>query len=174
MNIIVSARLERRYQKHRELHEKLKEYAQDILDSERFESTKEFIQHDRTTVHQHCVDVAKQSIIISRRLRMKVNEREMIRGALLHDYFLYDWHDKNRENFRRWHGFHHPGTALINASRDYELTNREKDIIKKHMWPMTIVPPRYKEAWIVTFADKYVSTLETLKLRRNSIRYNDL
>lgn len=173
MKIRVSARLERRYQKHRELHERLKEHAQDILESERFESTKECIQHDRTTVHQHCVDVAKQSIIISRGLRMKVNEREMVRGALLHDYFLYDWHDKNREGFRRWHGFHHPSTALSNACEEYELTNREKDIIKKHMWPMTIIPPRYKEAWVVTLADKYISTMETLKLRRKSILFTN-
>ena len=43
-----------------------------------------------------------------------------------------------------------------------------KDIIKKHMWPLTIIPPACREAWIVTAADKYCSLLETLKLRRGS------
>lgn len=94
------------------------------------------------------------------------SERELIRGALLHDYFLYDWHDRSRENYQALHGFYHPGIALKNASKEYKLTLREKDIIKKHMWPLTIVPPRCREAWIVTTADKYCSILETLKLRR--------
>ena len=42
----------------------------------------------------------------------------------------------------------------------------EKDIIKKHMWPLTIVPPVCREAWIVTMADKYCSLMETLRLHR--------
>ena len=92
----------------------------------------------------------------------------MVRGALLHDYFLYDWHDKSRENYQRLHGFYHPGIALRNASMEYELTLREKDIIKKHMWPLTVVPPLCREAWIVTTADKYCSLLETLKLHRGA------
>ena len=62
------------------------------------------------------------------------------------------------------HGFYHPGIALKNASAEYQLTPREKDIIKKHMWPLTVVPPMCREAWIVTLADKWCSTLETLHL----------
>jgi len=66
------------------------------------------------------------------------------------------------------HGFYHPGIALKNADQEYELTLREKDIIKKHMWPLTVVPPLCREAWIVTTADKYCSLLETLRLRRRA------
>ena len=86
----------------------------------------------------------------------------------MHDYFLYDWHDKYRDNYQRLHGFYHPGIALRNAQKEYSLSDREKDIIKKHMWPLTIIPPACREAWIVTAADKYCSLLETLKLRRGS------
>ena len=88
----------------------------------------------------------------------------------MHDYFLYDWHDKTRKNYQRLHGFYHPGIALKNASMEYPLTLREKDIIKKHMWPLTVVPPLCREAWIVTTADKYCSLLETLRLRRGAKR----
>ncbi len=42
------------------------------------------------------------------------------------------------------------------------MTARERDIIKKHMWPLTVVPPMCREAWIVTTADKYCSLMETL------------
>ena len=97
---------------------------------------------------------------------MRCNQRELIRGALLHDYFLYDWHDKDHINPLRLHGFFHPGIALKNASAEYDLTEREKDIIRKHMWPMTVIPPLCREAWIVTAADKWVSLMETLHVYR--------
>lgn len=87
----------------------------------------------------------------------------MIRGALLHDYFLYDWHDGKRE---RWiHGFTHPMKAYKNAKSEINLNRLERDIIIKHMFPLTILPPRYLESWIVTFADKYVSAVETVSSR---------
>lgn len=89
-----------------------------------------------------------------------------MRGALLHDYFLYDWHIPDEVNPHRLHGFYHPGVALRNAIRDYELTELEKDIIKKHMWPLTVVPPGCREAWIVTMADKWCSLLETIHMHR--------
>lgn len=112
------------------------------------------------------MDVARYSLLISEKLKISCNKRDLVRGALLHDYFLYDWHDKNHVNPLRLHGFHHPGIALRNAGKEYVLSDREKDIIKKHMWPLTIVPPMCREAWIVTAADKYCSLLETLRLRR--------
>ena len=56
--------------------------------------------------------------------------------------------------------------ASKNARKEYHLTRREEDIIKKHMWPLTVVPPLCREAWVVTAADKYCSLLETLKIRK--------
>ena len=158
----------RQYEERKEFHKLLKEYASDIIASENFRNTRNYIQHGSMPVYRHCMDVADQSIKISKLLRVNCNERELIRGALLHDYFLYDWHDKYRDNYQRLHGFYHPGIALRNAQKEYSLSDREKDIIKKHMWPLTIIPPACREAWIVTAADKYCSLLETLKLRRGS------
>lgn len=159
-------KIRKQYEKKREFYRLLREYARDIIESDNFQSTRNYIQHGSIPVHRHCIDVARQSIAISQLLGIPCSERELIRGALLHDYFLYDWHDKSRENYQVLHGFYHPGIALKNASKEYKLTLREKDIIKKHMWPLTIVPPRCREAWIVTTADKYCSILEILKLRR--------
>ena len=90
---------------------------------------------------------------------------------MLHDYFLYDWHDKYHRDVKHLHGFYHPGIALKNALKEYKLTEREKDIIKKHMWPLTVVPPQCREAWIVTAADKYCSLLETMKFHKEHGRY---
>ena len=99
------------------------------------------------------------------KLGIHCHERDLVRGALLHDYFLYDWHDKY--SHEKLHGFHHPHVALENASREYQLTPRERDIIQKHMWPLTLFHiPRCREAWVVTTADKYCSLKETLLERK--------
>ncbi len=150
----------------KELHKLLKYYGGDILDSENFNRTKEHIQHGNMTVNDHCVSVARYSLAISRKLRIPCDRRALVRGALLHDYFLYDWHDKYHRDVKNLHGFYHPGIALRNASKEYKLTSREKDIIRKHMWPLTVVPPQCREAWIVTTADKYCSLLETVGLHK--------
>lgn len=168
MDHSIDSRLEKRYARHRQLQRMLKENAADILESPKFNSTRNYIQHGTISVRRHSIDVAKQSILFSRALRLKVNERELIRGALLHDFFLYDWHDKNRENYSRWHGFSHAGIALKNAMQEYELSDREKNIIQRHMWPLNITPPNCKEAWIVSAADKFCSALETLRFRKGA------
>lgn len=156
----------KQYEQRRKFYRLLKENASDILHSENFQKTRHHIQHGTMPVYRHCLDVAKQSIQINKALGLGCSERDLIRGALLHDYFLYDWHDKNRENYQKLHGFYHPGIALKNARKEYHLTRREEDIIKKHMWPLTVVPPLCREAWVVTAADKYCSLLETMKIRK--------
>lgn len=159
-------RWRRYFERHRELRRQIREAGEDILRSKNFYKTKAFIQHGNMTVNGHCVNVAKLSIAISEKLHIKCNRKELIRGALLHDYFLYDWHHKDYVRPHKLHGFYHPGVALRNAASEYPLTPREKDIIKKHMWPLTVVPPMCREAWIVTTADKWCSLMETIRLHR--------
>lgn len=141
----------------------IKVHGRDILASDNFRRTKGHLQHGTTPVRSHSIHVARSSLVISRKLKIRCNQRVLVRGALLHDYFLYDWHDKEYVNPSKLHGFYHPGIALRNASTEYRLSDLEKDIIKKHMWPMTVVPPRCREAWIVTVADKYCSMQEIIR-----------
>lgn len=155
-------RLKLRIEKWQE--QRLQHYASDILQSPNFISSKRNIQHGSKSVMDHSMDVAKMCIWIAKKFRIDCNHKELVRGALLHDYFLYDWHTKGEGH--QLHGFFHPGIALRNASLEYNLSDTEKEIIRKHMWPLTIIPPTCREAWIVTTADKYCSLLETLKIRR--------
>lgn len=157
---------QRKLNRYRILQKQIARSAPDILGSTNFYKTKEYIQHGNMTVNSHVMNVARYSLAISEKLHIRCSRRELIRGALLHDYFLYDWHTPDAENPHKLHGFYHPGTALRNAAREYRLTEREKDIIKKHMWPLTLVPPRCREAWIVTTADKWCSLMETLHLHK--------
>ena len=55
---------------------------------------KSYIQHGSTSVYEHSVKVAYTSLYFARRFRLNIDEKSLIRGALLHDYFLYDWHEK--------------------------------------------------------------------------------
>ncbi|MPN07787.1 hypothetical protein SDC9_155059 [bioreactor metagenome] len=91
----------------------------------------------------------------------------MIRGALLHDFFLYDWHEKNQNH--RLHGFTHPKRALCNAQHYFRLNDIERDVIEKHMWPMTLKPPRFKESLVVCLVDKCCTLSETLRLKWGQI-----
>ncbi|MCH5345044.1 MAG: phosphohydrolase [Acetatifactor sp.] len=161
-----SERWKRKFEEERELYREIQEAADDILQSANFNSTKSHIQHGNMTVNDHCIRVAKYSLALSKKFRIPCSRRELIRGALLHDYFLYDWHDPDMISPHKLHGFYHPGKALKNASAEYDLTPREKEIIKKHMWPLTVVPPTCREAWIVTTADKWCSLMETVGVHK--------
>ena len=43
------------------------------------------------------------------------------------------------------------------------LTPREENIIHRHMFPLTPMPPTTREAWIVCLADKYCAAAETVE-----------
>jgi uncharacterized protein len=126
----------------------------------RFSLTKGYIQHGDVSVFVHCICVAYVSCCIIRIFNIKANIAALILGALLHDYFLYDWHDG--ELCRKVHGFTHPFKACKNAKEDMELTPLEENIIKRHMFPLVPIPPRYRESWIVCMADKICACEETL------------
>lgn len=150
--------------------EKIPNFLEDFLEiitelneTSRFPETRDFIQHGNTTVYQHCIFVAYTSCRIANKLNLKVDKRSLIRGALLHDYFLYDWHDKNKPT--KFHGITHPRIALENAIEDFTLTEKEKDIILHHMFPLNLAPPTSREAWIICLADKICATSETFKLQ---------
>ncbi|MBR0366230.1 MAG: HD domain-containing protein [Clostridia bacterium] len=116
-------------------------------------------QHGDTECLAHTIAVVYCALDIASKLNIPINKRQLIRGGILHDYFLYDWHDGRPE--RRIHGFTHPYKALRNAEEDFELTEIERDIIKKHMFPLTVVPPKYREAWLICIADKICALKET-------------
>ncbi len=90
----------------------------------------------------------------------------LITGAMLHDFFLYDWHDKTRPG-QKIHGYTHAAAAARNARRHFDIDKRTHHVIHSHMWPLNITRlPLTREAWIVCAADKIVSARETLFMRR--------
>lgn len=137
-------------------------YTGELLESAAVRQMQEYIQHADITCLDHCISVAYMSYYICEKFHLRVDKKSLIRGAMLHDFFLYDWHIKSDR--KGLHGFTHPKAALKNAEYYFTLSDREKDIIIKHMWPLTPVPPRYKESFIVGLSDKLCSLSETLGL----------
>lgn len=128
-----------------------------LKENPRFFEMDKVLQHGSTTVLEHSIKVAYLSLAIVRKYRLKVDYKSLIRGALLHDYFLYNRKDNIHEGF---HAFTHGKTAVNNAKKDYEINKIEEDIILRHMFPLTITPPKYKESWIVCLADTLSATKE--------------
>lgn len=122
---------------------------------------KRYIQHGQISTFDHVISVVRLSFLLNRRLRLGAPEPELVRGAFLHDFYLYDWHENGYPG--RLHGLHHPSIALKKAARRYRLTPMEKNIIKSHMWPLTLFSvPKCRAAFIVCLADKICSTYETI------------
>ncbi len=137
-------------------------FIKDLLDSPVVLSMDDYIQHADVSCLEHCLFVSYLSFVICRFLQ--IDEQAAARGGLLHDLFLYDWHNKDSHDGK--HGFSHAGKALNNANQYFELSSREQDIIKKHMWPLTWRLPRYRESFVVSLVDKFCTLVEVLRLFR--------
>lgn len=125
-------------------------------------SMNDYIQHGTTTTLQHCLAVTSASCGLAQRLHLRVNYENLALGALLHDFYLYDWHGHPR-NGQPMHGFIHPLIACQNASVRFHINAEVQHIIRTHMWPLTLRSmPASPEAVIVCLVDKYISTLETI------------
>lgn len=141
----------------------ISKYIAELAEKNDFLTMNRYIQHGGTSCLTHSIAVAYYSLAFIRRFHITCDERSLVRGALLHDYFLYDWHVASKNN--NWHGFTHPGKAFLNASVDYSLNQIEGDIIKRHMFPLTPAIPGYRESAIVCLIDKICSILETFKTK---------
>ncbi|MDO5146730.1 MAG: HD domain-containing protein [Eubacteriales bacterium] len=135
-------------------------YLQAYMDTPEAQSMKNFCQHGAVSTYDHVMNVAKLSYFFNKRLHLGADEKSLLVGAFLHDFYLYDWHEKDASH--RWHGFYHADKALFNASRVFLLSKKEQDIIRQHMWPLTLRQvPSCRESLIVCLSDKISSTLET-------------
>jgi uncharacterized protein len=140
--------------------------AREILENEVFAQSKNFIQHGSISVYEHSISVAKVSFTLGKFFRV-ADLRSLVRSALLHDFFLYDWHVP--EKMWSLHGWTHPVTAAKNARLHFNASEKEYSLIRSHMWPYTLLhPPHYTEGWIICLADKICSAAETLFRRGKS------
>lgn len=136
---------------------------QEFLVQEQINEMKNYFQHGNTSTYLHCIQVAYHSYCMAKRLPLRYDTRSVVRGAMLHDFYLYDWHIPDPSH--RLHGYVHPGFALKNARKYFKLNQIEENIIRTHMWPLTLTKlPKYKESLLVCLVDKFCSLAETLHI----------
>ena len=147
-----------------------------ILLNEEFQKRRLF-KHHKKSVWDHCVEVSFKSFKLSS--KRKTDNRVCAIGGLLHDFYPYAWqYSKELEEFDssyldrlnrkepllKKHGFTHAREAYENYLKYFKEYEDERisNCIIRHMFPLNIVPPKYKESWIVTISDKLASSRDTL------------
>lgn len=147
--------------------EEVKRILKELNEEGPYEINKKFIQHGRQTVHNHCVSVAVMCCTLAEKFHLPVKRNDLIRGALLHDFFLYDWHEPVLAH--KIHGYTHPKKAMKNAEQFYGINKREKRMIRHHMFPLTPHPPTNLEAWVLCISDKICAIQEMKKAKRTGV-----
>ena len=137
-----------------ELKAKLEEIYQTFLHDEKILRMKKIPMHRGSNCYIHSFKVTK--LAIKRAIRHKKGNLEVILlGAILHDYYLYDWRVEKEK--RNEHIYKHPYIAIENAIRDFGIHEPVRKVIETHMWPFNFTHfPASKEARIITLADKTI------------------
>ena len=142
--------------------QEIRYFAKDIVSDYTMLKMQQHIHHKKLSVFDHSLSVAVLSVkyanFLNKIFHIRFDKKSLIRGAMLHDYFLYDWHEPHH----KFHGFTHPKIAYNNAINNFNVNKIEKDIIKKHMFPLTPFPPIKRESIIVCIADKVCAIREYL------------
>ena len=149
----------------------------DILLNDEFQKRKLFPHHHEMSVWDHSILVSFRAFIIAKTF----NARQDICAiaGLLHDFYPWSWinteeleildggkyleeNKRKKKTIFEMHGFTHAKAAAENYIKYFpELENKRiTNSIKRHMFPLNIIPPRYKEGIIITAVDKINSVHE--------------
>lgn len=132
----------------------------DLLASDIVQQMWQYPHHRTVSTFWHSVYVSYLTYRLCGRLRL--SQREAARAALLHDFYLYNWYLEKHAEYHIWY---HPKEAVKNAELYFEsLTAKQKNMILSHMWPLFVEPPKSKEAYVLTLADKIAATKDLIGL----------
>lgn len=132
------------------------EITKDLLCEEHVKSMKEYHHHGKIDTHFHSVYVA-YSVFKLCKIYDISDTRDITRAALVHDFYLYDWHITKHSEMHAWY---HPKAAYQNVNAYlFEPTPMQKDMILHHMFPLC-KPPKSIGGIILTVCDKYCAGRE--------------
>lgn len=140
-----------------------------ILENKEFNQI-ETIVHHGTTRLSHSLRVSYYSYKLAQLCCL--DSDQVARAGLLHDFYLDRTTDyENKKEKVKLFTTGHPKTAVQNAENHFDLTEKEKDIIITHMFPIDYRIPKYAESWIVCVVDKLVSAYEFGRKFKYQISY---
>ncbi|GMA69676.1 hydrolase [Leuconostoc litchii] len=128
----------------------------DLLQREEVQKLSNYTQHHFSDRLTHSISVSYQSYLIAKKIG--ADEVATARAGLLHDLFYYDWRVTKFDEGS--HAYVHPRIALKNARKITNISDKEADIIVKHMFGATVALPKYRESWIVSLVDDFAAVNE--------------
>jgi uncharacterized protein len=152
------------------------EIVKPVLMHDEFQKRKLFFHHFNLSVWDHSILVSFNAYLYS--LYFTCDSRVCALAGLLHDFYPWTWQYneeleeldggkylvelKTKHPLFRQHGFTHGKAASINYVKYFpELEDdRITNSIKRHMFPLTPIPPKYKEGMIITLVYKLNSSRE--------------
>ena len=152
------------------------ELVKPILEHPEIIKLKTYAHHESCSVYDHCLTVSILSYLWAKRLNWDYQSAAI--GGLLHDFYDEPWQTSDhkaiirKKKLRERHGFIHARQAAKNASFYFPelVTEKVDNIIRRHMFPLNIVPPKYRESWLVTMVDKY-SSMDIFKYPKEWPKY---
>ncbi len=140
----------------------------DLLADALVRSMMNYRHHGDINTLFHSVYVSYCVLKMCRALHVE-QTREIVRAALLHDFYLYEWYTEKHEQNHIWY---HPGQSVINVEKYIgSLSDKQKNMILSHMFPLTKTMPDNIGAWLLTIADKYCASQDYLSI---SSRFNSV
>lgn len=126
-----------------------------ILENDNFNEIRTS-EHHGISRYDHSLRVSYISYKITKALGLDYHETA--RGGLLHDFFI----SENNRNIKEKmvSTFNHPKKAVDNSKNHFDISAKEEDIIRTHMFPINVKPPVYMEGWVVNIVDKGVAICE--------------
>ena len=143
----------------------------DFLLNDELQRRKLFRHHDGA-LWNHLIKVSFRSFLLAKYYH--ADEYTCAIAGLLHDFYpkAYKYSkeleelDKSyldkvhvKQSLFKMHGFTHAKEAADNARLFFKdkIDDKIYSCICTHMFPLTLIPPKYKEGWIVTLMDKKLS-----------------
>lgn len=173
-----------------EIKKELTDYIEEPFFEEWYDIVKEFLlnkefqkrklfKHHTASVWDHCIEVSFKSFKYAN--KFSADKKVCAIAGLLHDFYPYAWqyskeleeYDSKyldrlskKEKLFEMHGFTHAKEACDNYLKYFKEYENERisNAILRHMFPLNITPPKYKEGWIVTLADKSASIRDTFHI----------
>ena len=145
--------------------EELETIYQSFLHDERILKMKDIPMHRGSNCYIHSFRVTKLAIKNALK-KDNVDLKTLLLGAILHDYYLYDWRIEKGKSLM--HCKNHPDVSINNAIRDFDIPKKVQEIIRRHMWPWNIdLVPNTIEAKLVSAADKRIYWKEVLTSKKH-------
>ena len=135
-----------------------KKIVKDIFRNVRFKKLFN-IEHHGISRMEHSIKISYYSYRIAKKLRM--DYVSVARGGLLHDFFLDGDERSGKRKFLDT--FTHPKKALNTSIDNFNVNDKEKNIIVSHMFPIYLSLPKCKESVLVNIVDKVIGFKELLR-----------